>query len=74
MFDPQEVHSAMAQQGGQHTLLLTLHEQWHEMVDLSHGHITFVVSANQGLALDVQNEDCRGRHGGSGEAERRRQA
>lgn len=51
MFDPQEVYSAMAQQWGQHTLLLMLHKQWHEMVNLRHGHITFVVSANQGLRV-----------------------
>lgn len=51
VFDPQEVYSAMAQQRGQHTLLLTLHKQWHEMVNLRHGHVTFVVSANQGLRI-----------------------
>lgn len=49
VFDPQEVHSAVAQQWGQHTLLLTLHKQRHEVVNLRHGHIAFVVSANQRL-------------------------
>lgn len=49
VFDPQEVHSAMAQQRGQRTFLLALHEQRHEVVNLRHGHVTFVVSANERL-------------------------
>lgn len=59
VFDPQEVYSAVAQQRGQHTLLLTLHKQRHEMVDLRHGHITFVVPANQGLRVGRKALGCR---------------
>lgn len=49
VFDPQEVHSAVAQQRGQHALLLLLHQQGHEVLNLRHGHIAFVVPADERL-------------------------
>ena len=51
MFDPQKVDPAMAQQWGQGTLLLPLHEQRHEVLNLTHGHIALVVAADQGLSV-----------------------
>lgn len=51
MFDPQEVDPAMAQQRGQGALLLPLHEQRHEVLYLTHGHIALVVAADQGLRV-----------------------
>ena len=51
VFDPQEVDPAVAHQWGQGALLLPLHEQRHEVLNLTHGHIALVVAADQGLRV-----------------------
>lgn len=49
VFDPHEVNSAVGQHGAEQPLLLVLHEQRHEVVDLRHVHIAFVVPTYQHL-------------------------
>jgi hypothetical protein len=41
----------MAQQRGQRAFFLPLHEQRHEVIDLRHGHVAFIVAADQGLRM-----------------------
>ena len=49
VFNPKEMDVAVGQQRGQQPLLLALQQQPREALDLRHGHIAFVVPADEGL-------------------------
>ena len=49
VFNPKEMDVAVRQQRGQQPLLLALQQQPREALDLRHGHIAFVVPADEGL-------------------------
>lgn len=49
VFDPHEVNAAVWQHRTEEALLFMLHEQRHEVVDLRHVHIAFVVPTDQHL-------------------------
>lgn len=55
VLDPQEVCVAMGDHGRYLAVLLPLHEDGHEVVDLIHVHVAHVVTADQHL-----NQRCRG--------------
>lgn len=55
VFDPQEVWRAMADQRRHLRLLLPLHQDGHEVVDLVHVHVPHVVTADQ--HLDTQRRE-----------------
>lgn len=52
VFDPHEVDVAVGQHGTEEPLLFVLHQQRHEVVDLSHVHIALVVPTDQHLEED----------------------
>ncbi len=49
MLDPHEADSPVSQDGRQRSLLLFIHQQGHEMLDLGHVHISTVITADQHL-------------------------
>lgn len=53
VFDPHEVNVAVWHYGTEKTFLFMLHEQRHEVVNLWHVHIAFVVPANQHLKKEA---------------------
>lgn len=46
VFDPHESHSPVGQDRRQSSLLLLIHQQGHEVLDLGHVHIAAVVTAD----------------------------
>lgn len=56
VFDPHEADSSMSKDWGEGALLLFVHQEGHEVLNLWHVHISTVISAHQHLQKDGEKK------------------